>query len=194
MIDVGTYPAWMAGVELDAAYIAAYLEWVDPFLDRPTTWAVIPDPIGVGSQELDYHIKQWPHGERGAPVYHLDADFTQPIDRMLRLLDEWPRVCIGWAEKDLPILGVDHQRCLDTLWNAIAKRHRRTPSVHHFRGTQLITHRWPFATLDSTDVARNHHRPQNTPERMANRWEAGQCPARWTYREPDPQQKLALTP
>lgn len=183
MIDVGTYPAWRAGVDLDEAYLAAYIEWVDPLLDDPNTWAVIPDPIGHGTQYLDSLIREWPHGDRGAPVYHLDANFTQSPERMLRLLDEHPRVCIGWAEKDLPILGPDHQRCLDILWNEIEKRHgRRTPAVHHFRGTQLALHRWPHATLDSTDVARNHHRPQNDVVEMVDRWDAANCPPRWVPR------------
>lgn len=187
MLDVGTYPAWQAGIELSDEYRAGYYAWCDPLLDRPTTWAVIPDPIGFGSQYLDMMLREWPHGrDRGAPVFHLDADFTQPVDRMLRLLDEYPRVCIGWAEKDLPILGNDHQRCQDVLWNEIAKRHKRTPVIHHFRGTQLVTHRWPYASLDSTDVARNHNRPQNTAEKMADRWDAAQCPARWELR-PVPQ-------
>ena len=48
-----------------------------------------------------------------------------------------------------------------------------------FRGMQLVRSRWPFASVDSTDVARNHNRPQNTPEAMAARWDAAQCPARW---------------
>jgi hypothetical protein len=181
MVDWGAFPAWKQGIVLDAEYRRGYFEWVDPLLDRPTTWAVIPDNIGAGTQELDALIREWPHGrERGAPVYHLDAQMMQPAERMLRLLDEFPRVCIGWAEKDLPILGDDHQRCLDDLWNEIDKRHRRTPVIHHFRGTQLVHHRWPFASLDSTDVARNHNRAQNTAEGMANRWDGRQCPARWT--------------
>ena len=186
LIDVGTYPAWKAGIDLDDKYCRSYLEWVDPLLDSPTTIAVIPDPIGMGTQILDAHIREWPFGDRGSPVYHLDEDFTQPVERMLRLLDEWPRVCIGWAEKDLPIAGEAHAYCLDHLWNEISKRHKRTPDVLHFRGTQLVRHRWPFARLDGTDVARNHHRPQNTPVKMADRWDAGQCPDRWEYRELQP--------
>lgn len=191
MIDWGGYPAWKNGEDLNEEYRAGYYQWVDPILDRPTTWAVIPDIIGAPSQINDALLKEWPHGrERGAPVYHLDAEMMQGPSRMLRLLDEYPRVCIGWAEKDLPILGEDHRRCLDILWNEIAKRHRRTPVVHHFRGTQLATHRWPFATLDSTDVARNHHRPQNTARAMADRWDAAQCPAKWTPRDVRPQPSL----
>lgn len=183
MVDWGGYPAWRSGVELDAAYRAGYFAWVDPLLDRPTTWAVIPDVIGEASQVQDALLREWPHGrERGAPVYHLDAEFMQPPERMLRLLDEYPRVCIGWAEKKLPIAGDAHSRCQDILWNEITKRHQRTPVVHHFRGTQLSRHRWPYASLDGTDVAQNHHRPQNTAEKMADRWDAAQCPGRWEIR------------
>lgn len=184
MVDWGIYPAWKAGVELGEDYRRAYYEWVDPILDSPCAWAVIPDLIGEPSQILDALIKEWPHGDRGAPVFHFDAQMSHSPDRLLRLLDEWPRVCIGWAEKDLPILGDDHQRQLDRLWNEIEKRHgRRTPTVHHFRGTQLARQRWPFATLDSTDVARNHNRPQNTALDMADRWDAANCPPRWVQRE-----------
>lgn len=184
MIDWGGYPAWMAGEVLDFPYRSAYFAWVDPLLDDPNTWAVIPDIIGSGTQELDALILEWPHGrERGAPVYHLDAGMMQHPDRMLRLLDEFPRVCIGWEEKDLPILGEDHQRCMDHLWNEIAKRHKRTPVVHHFRGTQMAGERWPLASVDSTNIARNHHRPQNCAEDMANRADAANCPSVWTGRE-----------
>lgn len=188
MNDWGGYPAWRAGVELDAAYRAGYYAWVGPNLDRPTTWAVIPDIIGAPSQINDALLKEWPHGrERGWPVYHLDAELMQSPNRMLRLLDEYGHACVGWAEKDLPILGPDHIRCQDALWNAIEHRHGRwTPPVHHFRGTQLSLHEWPYASLDGTDVAQNHHRPQNTARKMADRWDAAQCPARWTPRHPHP--------
>lgn len=187
MIDWGGYPAWKAGLDLNEEYRNGYYSWLDPVLDRPTTWAVIPDIIGAPSQINDSLLKEWPHGkERGWPVYHLDAQMMQHPDRMLRLLDDYGHACIGWAEKDLPILGEDHTRCMDRLWNAIRKRHgNRTPPVHHFRGTQLTTGGdWPLASVDSTDVARNHHRPQNTARAMADRWNAAQCPARWVEREP----------
>lgn len=187
MIDWGGYPAWRAGIELNEEYRAAYYAWLERILHRPTTWAVIPDIIGAPSQVNDGLMKEWPHGrERGAPVYHLDRDMMQSPDRLLRLLDEYPRVCVGWAEKDLPILGPAHIRCQDILWNAIAKRHRQTPVVHHFRGTQLSLHEWPYASLDGTDVAQNHHRPQNTARKMADRWDAAQCPSRWVERLQQP--------
>lgn len=186
MLDSGAYSAWKKNVEFTDEYWDGYHAWCDPLLDRPTTWAVIPDQIGAPSQLLDALIKRWPHGQKGAPVFHLFADFEHGAHRMLRLLDEWPRVCVGWAHPPSvhPIMSDAFQEAMDTLWNEIAKRHSRTPHIHMFRGTQLTLERWPFASVDSTDIATNHHRAWNTARAMADRWDAAQCPARWTHREP----------
>ena len=109
----------------------------------------------------------------------------QPINRLLRLLDQWPRVCIGWAHPPTthPINGCAFVRAMDIVWNEIAKHHARTPNVHMFRGMQLVRCDWPFASVDSTDIGRNHNRPQNTARQMADRWDAMQCPARWLGRQ-----------
>lgn len=190
MLDNGAFSKWKAERKADNGKVytdwPAYYAWTDRWLDYPTTWAVIPDVIGGGSQEQDALVREWPHGHRGAPVYHLDADLTQPLHRLLRLLDEWPRVCIGWAEPTLPILGDAYRKAMDIVWNEIAKRHTRTPWIHKLRGMQLSTAEWPFASVDSTDVAQNHNRPQNTARGMADRWDAAQCPPRWLGREPHP--------
>lgn len=189
MLDNGAYSAWRANVELSDDYWEAYHAWCDPLLDRPTTWAVIPDVVGLPSQEQDRLLHRWPHGQRGAPVFHLTEDFMPPLSRLLRLLDEWPRVCIGWAHdpKTHPIGCPSFERSMTAAWNEIAQRHQRTPNVHMFRGMQLQQSIWPFASVDSTDVARNHNRPQNTARAMADRWDAAQCPPRWIAREPHPQ-------
>jgi hypothetical protein len=39
--------------------------------------------------------------------------------------------------------------------------------------------RWPFASVDSTDIARNHNRDQNTARKMADRWDMVQCGSSW---------------
>lgn len=189
MLDNGAFSAWRAGVEFTDDYWDGYHAWCDPLLDRPTTWAVIPDVVGLPSQEQDRLLARWPFGHRGAPVFHLTEDFMPPISRLLGLLDQWPRVCIGWAHdpRTHPIGGPAFERAMDLMWNEIAKRHRRTPTVHMFRGMQLLLCRWPFASVDSTDVARNHNRPQNTALEMAARWDAAQCPGRWEIRALQPE-------
>lgn len=154
----------------------AYYTWTDRWLDHPNTWAVIPDEIAAGSQQQDALIRDWPHGDRGAPVWHTG----EPLDRLYRLCDEWPRVCVGSTDDHWQVLGDPWRARMDDAFNGLAQRHRRLPWLHMLRGMQLATEAYPFASLDSTDVARNHNRPQNTARAMADRWDAAQCPARWS--------------
>lgn len=175
MLDNGAFSAFTKG---KATNWPGYYDWCDRWLDYPTTWAVIPDAIDAGSQEQDALIREWPHGFRGAPVWHMD----EPVGRLLRLCDEWPRICIGSTGEYWQILSGRWPARMDQAWNAIAARHQRLPWVHMLRGMQLTTREWPFASVDSTDVAQNHNRPQNTARAMADRWDAAQCPARWVER------------
>jgi len=155
---------------------ADYYEWSDYWLQFPTTWAVIPDVIDAGSQAQDALLREWPHGERGAPVWHMN----EPIERLLGLLDKWPRVCIGSTDEFWKVMSPAWFQRMDAIWNAIAQRHTRAPWVHMLRGMALSGGPYPFGSVDSTDIAQNHNRPQNTPLKMANRWDAMQCPRAWT--------------
>lgn len=172
MLDNGAYSKWKSG---KSPSWPSYYDWCDRWLDFPTTWAVIPDEIDAGAQLQDALVAEWPFGHRGAPVWHMD----EPITRLLHLLDEWPRVCIGSTAEYSQIMTERWEFQMDKIWNAIAARHARLPWVHMLRGMQLSGKRWPFASVDSTDIAQNHHRPQNTVRSMADRWDARQCPARW---------------
>lgn len=177
MLDNGAFSAFTKGQPVTDW--SPYYAWTDYWLSYPTTWAVIPDVIDAGSQEQDVLLKEWPHGERGAPVWHMD----EPIERLLRLCDEWPRVCIGSTAEYWRILSSEWCERMDDAWNALASRHRRWPWIHMLRGMQLSGGRWPFASVDSTDIAQNHNRPQNTPCKMADRWDASQCAAFWSQCE-----------
>lgn len=176
MLDNGAFSAWKSGRETNWA---AYYDWCDRWLDYPTSWAVIPDVVDGGSQLQDALLKEWPHGQRGAPVWHMD----EPIDRLFRLTDEWQRVCIG-STSEYAVVGSEawHGRMVE-CWNGIAKRHKRTPWIHMLRGMQMAGSIYPFASVDSTDVAQNHNRPQNDARDMADRWDALQCPRTWTRRQ-----------
>ena len=68
---------------------------------------------------------------------------------------------------------------MDETWNAIVQFFIRTPWVHMLRGLACCGKEWPFGSADSTDIARNHNRPDKTPRGMADRWDAVQCPATW---------------
>ncbi len=71
---------------------------------------------------------------------------------------------------------------MDDAWDELARAFGRLPPIHMLRGMQCSGLRWPFASVDSTDIAQNHHREQNTPRKMADRWDAMQCPGTWRIR------------
>lgn len=172
MLDNGAYSAWKRGHEPDWI---AYYDWCERWLVYPTTWAVIPDVIDGGSQMQDALVREWPHGAKGAPVWHMD----EPLDRLLRLIDEWPRVCIGSTAEYAAVMSPAWQRRMDECWTAVTSGRRFLPTTHMLRGMQCSGRRWPFASVDSTDIAQNHNRPQNTPRTMADRWDAMQTPGVW---------------
>lgn len=172
MLDNGAFSAWKTGKAVDWT---GYYDWTDRWLDCPTTWAVIPDVITGSDKDQDTLIEQWPHGHRGAPVWHMH----EPIDRLVRLTLEWPKVCIGSSAQYATVLSRAWISRMDAAWNAIELHHKRTPVVHMLRGMALSGRDWPFASVDSTDIARNHHLPHNSPRKMADRWDGVQCPHKW---------------
>lgn len=173
LLDNGAFSKWKSK---KATNWAAYYDWAEQWLSYPTTWAIIPDEIDAGSQMQDALISEWPFGHRGAPVWHMN----EPIDRLAKLCDHWPRICIGSTDEFKDVLSPAWERRIDEAFNRIAKHH--LPWVHMLRGMQCLGRRWPFASVDSTDIAQNHHRQQNTPRGMADRWDAIQCKASWAVR------------
>jgi hypothetical protein len=183
MLDNGAYSLWRSG---RATKWPDFYAWADRWLDYPTTWAVIPDIIGAGAEEQDALLRDWPFGKKGAPVWHMD----EPIDRLVKLTDTWPRVCIGSSGVYAVVLSDRWTRRMDSAWEAVSARHRRTPVIHMLRGMQCSGRRWPFASVDSTDVARNHNCPHNSARRMMDRWDPSQCPPTWA--PPDRQIELDI--
>lgn len=172
MLDNGAFPAWRG------KYIPVwpkYYAWCEAWLEWLTTWAVIPDVIDGDEECQDRLIAEWPHGLRGVPVWHMH----ESVARLIRLVERWGKVCIG-SSKQYATLLTDSWCCrMDQVWNALIRAFGRVPWTHMLRGMQLVFHSWPFASVDSTDVARNHNRPKNTARAMAERWDAKQCPAVW---------------
>ncbi len=172
MLDNGAFSQWKQGKPTNWP---AYYEWAEEWLSYPTTWAVIPDHIDAGAEAQDALLMQWPFGQRGAPVWHMD----EPIERIVKLCETWPKVCVGSTSVYADVLSDSWRRRMDAAFDEIAKRHHPLPWVHMLRGMACSGERWPFASVDSTDIARNHNRQQNTPRKMADRWDAVQCGAVW---------------
>lgn len=175
MLDNGAFSAWRVGRPTDWP---AYYAWCERWLQHQTTWAVIPDLIDGDEEANDALIAQWPHGARGSPVWHMH----EPVSRLLRLASEWPRICIG-SSAQYRVVGSDrwHARMTEAM-NALCGNGPAPVWLHMLRGMALSGSGYPFASLDSTDVARNHNRPHNVAAEMAAKWDAQQCGAVWSRR------------
>jgi hypothetical protein len=178
MLDNGAYTAWTRGGVVDWS---SYYRWAEPWLDHPTTWAVIPDVINDDDDAAanDALLEQWPHGVKGAPVWHMH----EPVGRLCRLSEKWPRVCIGSSDK-FRVVGSAawHDRMIEAM-NVLCGDDGPPPVwLHMLRALSLGDSIYPFASLDGSDVARNHNRAHNSPIAMALKWDALQCPARWRRR------------
>lgn len=168
MLDNGAFSAWKIGAATDWP---AYYAWCDRWLDHPTTWAVIPDVIDAGSQFQDALLAEWPHGKRGAPVWHMD----EPVSRLTRPCEAWPLVCIGSTAEFAVVLSDSWRRRMDEAWTDLMTVFGRAPRLHMLRGMQCAREGWPFYSIDSTDVARNHTRGDRGPAERAAAWDQQQC-------------------
>tara|TARA_R110000744_G_C19267803_1_gene552114 strand:+ start:424 stop:1104 length:681 start_codon:yes stop_codon:yes gene_type:complete len=175
LLDNGAYTAWTRGQE---PKWGKFYDWCDVWLDCPTTWAIIPDVIDGGVEIQDKLMSEWPFTEaRGAPVWHLD----EPIDRLIRLVEAWPRVCLGSAGEYAEI-GTNswHSRMIE-VFNSVSSRQWRMPYLHGLR-MQGVGNLFPFASVDSSDIARHQSRPQNSIPGMAERWDRVQPGFKWKKR------------
>ncbi len=182
MLDNGAFSAWTQGRQVDWA---AWEEWATPWMEYHTTWAVLPDSVDGGVEENDWLLREWtsafPHNQV-APVWHLH----ESLSRLLDLVCDYDRVCFG-SSGAYRVVGDDrwHARMAEAF-NKITDRAGRVPVwTHMLRGMSLAGSRYPFASVDSTDIARNHNRAHNGARQMADRWDALQNPPRWA-RVPEP--------
>lgn len=187
MLDNGAFTFWqqtIAGRRPPMSDWTGYYRWVEPWLDFRTTWAIIPDAIDGGEEAYDALIAEWPHGDRGAPVWHMH----EPIDRLLRLAASWPRVCIG-SSGEYAIVGDPrwHRRMIEAM-NRLCGTGAPPTWLHMLRGLALADGEYPFASADSTAIARNHAgnlqgRAPKSPLEMARRIGGVNTPARWRHVE-----------
>lgn len=174
MLDNGAFSAWTRGRLADWQ---AYYRWAERWLDRATTWAVIPDVIGGDDADNDALVGQWPHGQRGTPVWHMH----ESIARLLRLAERWPRVAVGSSER-YRVVGSSawHNRMVEAM-NALCGDGPPPCALHMLRGMQMAGSIYPFDSVDSADIARNVNR--GVPAvLMAERWERRHCPTTWQRR------------
>lgn len=129
-----------------------YYRWLEPRIYQPGRWAVIPDAPGAPSQLNDGLLNDWPFGQRGAPLWHMDG----PIERLARLCERYERVCLGWIghPKLEPVGCPAYRRRMDEVARLFGNR---WPVIHMMRGV-AVAFDYPFLSADSTSLAQNGHR------------------------------------
>ncbi len=178
MLDNGAFSFWTKGLKTDWK---KYYQWCEPWFEYYTTWAVIPDVIDGTEEENDKLLERWPFPkEKSAPVYHLH----ESEKRLFHLLNNYPRICFGssgkWATPGTPLWSMRISRIFDR----ITDDHGRIDNwIHMLRGGKFSGLSYPFTSVDSTNIARNHHIKKNAKQ-MAERIDSLQCPARWGFPHP----------
>lgn len=149
-LDNGAFSLWRSEIRVDWP---AYYEWAGRWLAHPACdFAVIPDVIGGTEEANDALLDEWPHGDRGVPVWHLD----ETIDRLARLAERWPRIALGSAAQ----YDVSRpQACLNRLYDALTVISDDGVPRVKLHGLRMlnpaIVTKVPLASADSTNVARN---------------------------------------
>lgn len=183
MLDNGAFSAWTRNKVLDWN---RYYAWCEKWMAPRTTWCVIPDVIDGSEEDNDALIAQWPHGHRGAPVWHLH----ESLERLEKLCAEWPRVCIGSSGQFRRVGSPAWHARMAEAMDRICVGGRVPTWLHLLRGMRMSGSIYPLASVDSTDIGRNHHLPGRVAADMAQRWDAMQCAGTWpspqvAMREPD---------
>lgn len=171
MWDNGAFTSYKSGKKFDHL---KFYRWLEGKLGHPH-WAVIPDVIdGNESQQRDL-LKTWPFDKSlGAPVWHMAMSF----DYLSFLTDNFGKVCFGSSGEYWNVGSDSWCRRADAAFNHLAK-YRHMPWIHMLRGLSLVGKRWPFASADSVNVARNFKDKPQCPELMARKIDAIQCPITW---------------
>lgn len=176
MFDNGAFSEWRAALKRgDEWFIRSdwrpYYEWLESRLFHPGRWAVIPDAPGAPSQLNDSLIPEWPFGQKGAPLWHMDG----PLDRLLRLCDKFDRVCLGWTGAGKSIDVPDYHRRMEDVSSALGNR---WPVLHMMRGIS-VAFDYPFESADATTLAQNGWKYDRLDE-VTNLW--GETTLKWSGR------------
>lgn len=186
MLDNGAFPAWTKGKLTDWP---GFVAWAKPWLEHRTTWAVMPDVID-GTEEDNERLSVWLFSydrevwSRCAPVWHMH----ESVERLQRLCHGFERVCIGSSGQYADPKSDTWRRRIETAMDAVCGNGPAPTWLHMLRAMdQAAGGPYPFASADSTNVARNHAgtnagRSPKDAARMAADIDAHQTPARWRIR------------
>jgi hypothetical protein len=155
-VDNGAFSAWMSGDPVKDW--SSYYQFIAELHRYPNfDFAVIPDVIDGSEQDNDALLDEWPWRltapHVGAPVWHLHESF----ERLDKLVSQWPRICLG-SSGDFAQIGTQKwwNRMGEAMNVICDKSGRPCTKIHGLRMLDPeIFSRFPFASADSTNIARN---------------------------------------
>lgn len=160
MLDNGAFTAFTKGKCMD---MHGFMQWCENYLQHPH-WAVVPDVIDGSEAQQRGLIKQWAlPKDLSATVWHLGLS----LDWLLELSDNWNKVCLGSSGAYWQVGSQTWCRRMDEVFETLCKKRRHLPWLHGMRMLGQCNGKWPLASADSTNVARNHKRNKEHPELMA---------------------------
>ena len=151
VLDNGAFTIWKQGK--GAVDMRAYAEWVELTASSNFDWAIIPDVIDGTDAENDALVEEWPLDPTvSAPVFHLH----EHLARLHRLLSKFRVVCIGSSEQyAMPGTDLWFTRMRE-VFEVCGKF--KYAKIHGLRMMNpAIWTRLPFASVDSSNIARNQH-------------------------------------
>jgi hypothetical protein len=153
-----------------------YIKWLDDKL-YGANWAIIPDVIDGSVEDQRSYTKGWPYPlHLSCAVWHM----ALPLSWLEELINTYPRIAFGSSGQYWKVNSPEWQQRADEAWEMIEKSNTR-PWVHMMRGLKLSGMRWPFASADSTNVARNFKNKgkEKCPKEMVERIDSKQVPMRF---------------
>lgn len=156
-LDNGAFSAWRKGKNVDWD---DYFKWVGRYVNHPRVdFAIIPDVID-GSEEANLKlISKWCqffHQDAlrfGVPVWHMH----ESDEKLKWLVLAYPRVAIG-SSAEFSRVGSEewHARMRWAMRLICDERGHPRSKIHMLRGLdQKVFTKYPFASADSTNAARN---------------------------------------
>jgi len=153
VLDNGAFSLWRSGKETDwQGYYAFVEQWYrHPGFD----WALIPDVIGGNEIQNKALLDEWPFPKHiGVPVWHMH----ESLDYLAHLAWTYPRVAFGSSGQYAKIGTMNWEIRMAEAMQAITDSDGRPVCKIH--GLRMLNpevfKRFPFASADSTNVARNH--------------------------------------
>jgi hypothetical protein len=202
MLDNGAFPAWRHGKPITDW--RPFYAWARECIRIPSCdFAVIPDVIDGDEKANDDLLREWPLPKWfGAPVWHMH----ESLARLQVLVANWPRVCIG-SSGEFAQLKTPHwwQRMNQAMRVACDEEGRPLARLHGLRMLDpAVFTRFPFSSVDSTNVARNvgidqawtgGYEPATKEAKamvLRDRIESKNAPARYDFMPTDPEQGVLL--